>query len=213
MSSKTLRAPSRDASPDSRHQILTAAATLFAQQGFNGTSFGAVAASCGQSKALVQYHFPSKDALWQATLRFIVAEREQMLPQYLDPVFLNQLDEQAQNQMIRNLCRQLIVFTTRHPEWIRILYQEATCPGPRLDWMIEEFLQQDLHNGKAMIELAQARGLLPRVDPLDLLHILSGAVFHIVNIAPIILRAQGIDPTSEPYIDRYVDSFIAMLKL
>ena len=195
----------------SRDRILAAAARLFAQMGFQGTSFGAVAAASGQSKALVQYHFPSKDALWQASLRFIVAQRDQLLPQYLDPAFLNRLDAQEQNQMIRNLCRQLIRFSIRHPEWIRILYQEAAAPGPRLDWMIEEFLGQDLRNGKAMIEMAQTRGLLPTLDPYHLLHILSGALFHIVNIAPILQKAQGIDPCSDDAIDGYVSTLMKLL--
>ncbi len=212
MHSPSTPPPASDSS-DNRDRILAAAVTLFAQQGFSGTSFGAVAVASGQSKALVQYHFPNKDALWQESLRHLLAQREQLLPQYLDPAFLNRLDEREQNQMIRTLCRQLIRFASRHPEWIRILYQEAASPGPRLDWMIREFLQQDLQNGTAMITLAQARGLLPKVEPSHLLHILSGAVFHIVNIAPILQRAQGIDPNNDDYIDRYVDTFIAMLKL
>lgn len=197
----------------SREQILKAAATLFAQQGFAGTSFGAVAAAAGQSKALVQYHFPNKDALWRESIRFILTARTNALPQYLEPGVLAQLDEQEQSRMIHTLCKQLILFSLRHPEWIRILYQEAAQPGPRLDWMIDEFLRQDFHNGSAVIQLAQARGLLPQqVDPLHLLHILSGAVFHLVNIAPLIQRVLDVDATSDSYIDQYVESFIGMLK-
>lgn len=203
-----------DDSGASREQILKAAATLFAQQGFAGTSFGAVAAAAGQSKALVQYHFPNKDALWRESIRHILAQRTTTLPQYLEPGVLAQLDEHEQSRMIHTLCKQLLLFSLRHPEWIRILYQEAAQPGPRLDWLIDECLRQDFHNGKAMIQLAQARGLLPKeVDPMHLLHVLSGAVFHLVNIAPLIQRVLDEDVTSDTYINQYVDSFIGMLKL
>jgi TetR/AcrR family transcriptional regulator len=46
-----------------RRRILAAAADIFAQQGFDGASFGAVASAAEVKKSLVQYHFDSKERL------------------------------------------------------------------------------------------------------------------------------------------------------
>lgn len=194
-----------------REIILLAAARRFAQEGFNGTSFSAVATEAGLSKALVQYHFESKENLWRATVAWIWEARTRALPQYLDDSFFQQLNDEEQAQMIRLLCKGIIRFTFDNPEWVRIMYQEAASPGPRLDWMIEHFLSRDFVQGRAMIELAQQRGLLPKVDPLNLLHILGGSLIHMTSVASITERILGVDPRSDAYIDHYVGTFLGMM--
>jgi len=197
---------------NSRQEILIAAATLFSEQGYNGTSFAAIASACGQSKALVQYHFSSKDRMWKSAVRYLWEQRDAALPQYLDEGFLAQLDAQAQSQMIRQLCRGLLRFTADNPQWVKIMYLECSTPGPRLDWMVKEFITQDFTLGAAMVELAQRRHLLPSANPMNLLFILGGAVIHYVNVAPITQRVLGVDPLSDAQLDQYVDSLISILQ-
>lgn len=196
----------------SRQEILCAAANLFSEQGYNGTSFAGIAKASGQSKALVQYHFSSKEILWKSAVRYLWEQRDDALPKYLDEQFLSQLDTEAQSQMIRQLCRGLIRFTADNPQWVKIMYLECSAPGPRLDWMVNEFFSRDFTMGAAMVELAQHRHLLPPADPMNMLFILGGAVIHYVNVAPITRRVLGVDPLSDAQIDRYVDSFISILQ-
>ena len=47
-----------------REQILEAAIDTFARLGFDGASLADIAAAAGVKKALVQYHFTTKDQLW-----------------------------------------------------------------------------------------------------------------------------------------------------
>ncbi|MET8424990.1 helix-turn-helix domain-containing protein [Nocardia sp. NPDC004860] len=56
-----------------RGQILAAAMTLFAENGYRGTSLAAVAAAAGITRSGVLHHFSSKEALLSAVL----AERDQ----------------------------------------------------------------------------------------------------------------------------------------
>jgi TetR/AcrR family transcriptional regulator len=51
-----------------RRQILDAAAALFAESGFTGTTTRQIAAAVGISETLLFRHFPSKDALYAASL-------------------------------------------------------------------------------------------------------------------------------------------------
>lgn len=66
-----------------RHQvdegILDRAAALFARHGFEQTSLKAVADAVGLSKAGLLHHFPSKEALYDATLALCRARAERVL--------------------------------------------------------------------------------------------------------------------------------------
>ncbi|NRB39439.1 MAG: TetR/AcrR family transcriptional regulator [Pseudomonadales bacterium] len=197
--------------PSRKTEILQAAADLFAQLGFDGSSINAIANRAGVKKSLIQYHFDSKDLLWQATVTMVWQQRNDALPRYLDEAFIQRITENDQQYMVRDLCKRLLQFSFDQPQWVRLMFQEASTPGPRLDWMVEEFFREDFANGKAMIELAQERELLPRVDAMNLLHILSGALIYLVNVAPITAKVTGEDPNSEEYMDRHIDTLMAIL--
>src|SRR6187401_3377009 len=49
-------------------RILDAAETLFMEQGFEGTSLRAITAAAGVNLAAVNYHFGSKEELFEAVL-------------------------------------------------------------------------------------------------------------------------------------------------
>lgn len=61
-----------------RERILRAAASLFRQQGYHGTSLHAISQQVGITKSSLYHHFPSKQALLSAILEFTV---ERMTPQ------------------------------------------------------------------------------------------------------------------------------------
>jgi AcrR family transcriptional regulator len=191
-----------------RELILNASAKLFAQQGFDGTSLGAIATAAGVKKSLVQYHFSNKEKLWQSTIEYIWQQRTEALPKYLED---SQAEDDSGDEMLRHLCRSILQFTFDQPLWVKLMFQEASTPGPRLDWMVEHFFTDDFNNGKAMLEMAQQRGLLPNVNTMDLLLILSGALIYLVNVAPITERVLGVDPASSKYIEQHIDTLMQLL--
>jgi AcrR family transcriptional regulator len=58
----------RFSSADRREQILAVATSLFAQQGFQGTTTKLIAERSGVTEALIFRHFPSKDELYWAVI-------------------------------------------------------------------------------------------------------------------------------------------------
>src|SRR5262249_36435690 len=56
----------RMAGAERRDAILSVARTLFARQGYHGTSTGQIARTAGCSEAVLSRHFPSKQALFAA---------------------------------------------------------------------------------------------------------------------------------------------------
>ncbi len=201
---------SEDDALSRRSRILAAAADIFAQQGFDGTSLGTVANAAKVKKSLVQYHFKSKENLWQESIHWVWEQRDHALPKYL--LKLPSADTADTSQMVRDLCKQILTFTFDQPQWVKLMFQEASKPGPRLDWMVDTFFKKDFSDGKAMIEAAQQQGLLPHVNAMDLLHILSGALIYLVNVAPISERVLGEKPNSTKYIDRHINTLMHLLQ-
>src|SRR5881394_149494 len=57
-----------DTSPDTKTRILDAAESLFMEHGFEATSLRQLTAAAGVNLAAVNYHFGSKEELFQAVL-------------------------------------------------------------------------------------------------------------------------------------------------
>ena len=56
-----------------RDRIVAAAADLFGEHGYEGTSIGAVLEAAGVARGALYHHFPSKEALFDAVLDRVVA--------------------------------------------------------------------------------------------------------------------------------------------
>ena len=190
-----------------RTAILEAAAKLFGQVGFEGTSMKAVASAAGEKKTLVQYHFRYKQQLWEETVAYVWQQRNEALPTLLKMA----PDDPGALETMEDLCRYILKFTFANPTWVKIMFQEASTPGPRLDWMVEQFFIRDFAEGKAVVELAQSRGILPDVDPMHLLYTLSGALIYLVNVAPIIERVTGQGAADDAFIEQYVATLLQIL--
>jgi AcrR family transcriptional regulator len=78
--SNPVRRGRRPGSPDTRATILTEARTLFAANGYAGTSVRAIATAAGVDAALVHHYFGSKDDLFVAALQVPLDPREVLLP-------------------------------------------------------------------------------------------------------------------------------------
>jgi AcrR family transcriptional regulator len=98
-------------SPDSRDEILKAAIRLFARRGFHETSMSEVAREAKVSKALIFWHFKTKEELFLAVLNRL-----------LEPYFIDfaeevgALDERAQ---LRKLVQSYLLFVRDNAASVR----------------------------------------------------------------------------------------------
>lgn len=75
-----MRGRPKDAKPEeTAAKIVTAAVELFAKNGYAGTSIRTIAATAGTSVGTLQYHFPSKDVLYSASMRAVYEPLAEML--------------------------------------------------------------------------------------------------------------------------------------
>ena len=188
--------------------ILRAAIDVFAELGFEAASMGAIANRARMKKALVQYHFETKDNLWKEAMLMLWQQLENAFPRYLQ-----NMDASRDRDSIRDVFRQIIRFVQDHPAWAGIIFRESATRGQRLDWLVENCLKRNVADGIQFIKLAQDHGTLPKADPLYQLHIISGALIYILLVSPMTERATGVDMTSDTGIEILLDTFMNMLQV
>lgn len=183
---------------EKRQQVLEAAIELFAGRGFDGTSLPAITAACGVPVPLIVYHFGSKQQLWRDAV---------------DEIYQRfQADFEARTTQAaaagpgyyRDRIAAYIHAIAAHPQYMRMLFQEGTQETPRLAWLVERHQAPFTARLTALIERAQTEGLLPRVDPVHLKFLLSGAF-----VMPIVLAAEyrlldGTDARSPEFVAAHI---------
>lgn len=182
-----------------RCTILDAAMGIFARAGFDAASLAEIAAAAGVKKALIQYHFTTKEQLWQQTAAHIWQSRNNYLRNTLDEAPAG--DDLA---AMRLGFRALVEFTRSQPHWLWFMFHEAAAGGERHEWLIQHCLRDDYHAGEAFVREFQARGLIRPGSPLHLLHLISGALTYNLLVAPSTLQVTGLDLGSQDSIDAQV---------
>ena len=183
-----------------RQLILAAASEVFSRAGFDAASLAEIAESAGVKKALVQYHFSTKDQLWRETAAHIWEQRNQFMASQLVDV-----DPDNALETMRRGFTALVEFTHQHPHWLWFMFHEAAAGGERQQWLVEHCLSTDYNTGESFVREFQARGLIRAGSPLHLLHLISGALTYNLLVAPSTLLATGLDLGSRESIDEQVN--------
>lgn len=189
-----------------RSQILAAAIKLFARSGFEAASMADIAAEAGVKKALVQYHFSTKEQLWKDAAARLWTERNRALEKAIAPC-----NEGDLASKMRLGFTSLVEFTRENPAWLWFMFHEAAQRGPRLEWLTDNFLRDDYRLGEQFVALFQQRGLMREGDPLHLLHLISGALTYNLLVAPQTQLVTGTDLASQASIAEQVSLLQALL--
>ncbi|CAH0990476.1 hypothetical protein SIN8267_00568 [Sinobacterium norvegicum] len=191
-----------------RTKILESAASVFAELGFEAASMGEIAKRGDLKKALVQYHFETKEQLWKETVDRLWQERKTALPS----IDLSQCNQESDQHLLTDILKSIIIFAKAHPKWLYIMFRESSGKGQRLEWFINHYMREDYDSSIRFVESFQQRGLLPAGNPLHLTHIICGALTYVLFIAPMSTKVTGIDPTSDEAIDGLVSMLVGLLQ-
>jgi TetR/AcrR family transcriptional regulator, acrAB operon repressor len=175
-------------SQDSRDEILQAAIRLFASRGFHETSMSEVARTAHVSKALIFWHFKTKEELFMAVLSRLLE------PYVID--FAEEagaLDVKAQ---ILKLIEAYLSFVSDNASSVRFFVAQLLHDEHLADGLVGQVLQ--LYDGYRallvdLIARAQSRGICVKDFPPDaavsfLLSTLNGLL-----IGFLFMRNQGLD--------------------
>lgn len=189
-----------------RAQILAAAAQVFARAGFEAASIADIATAARVKKALVQYHFSTKEQLWKATAQLIWQERNSYMAQHLEAT-----NADSDIAMMREGFTSLVEFTREHPHWLWFMFHEAAAGGERQRWLLDHCMKDDYRLGEAFVREFQQRGLIREGSPLHLLHLISGALTYNLLVAPSTLEATGVNLATRESIAEQVQLLQALL--
>ncbi|NRB38585.1 MAG: TetR/AcrR family transcriptional regulator [Pseudomonadales bacterium] len=185
--------------------ILQAAEKAFSNHGFEGTSFRAITELCGAKRALILYHFKSKDELWKAVALEV---KVRFLTQFNAHYQGNELETDLQKSRQLNIA--FLKAGRDVPEYGRIILHEGLNPNERIKWMTQELKPelvtvpnlQDPH----LIE-ASLTGLIR--------HMQAGALLYLTSMGPLIAMDEensqnAEDHLSDANIEQFADYFQAI---
>jgi TetR/AcrR family transcriptional regulator len=199
---RTLR-PSAD---KTRGRILAAALDLFSEVSFDGATTRDIATRAGVTQGLVNYHFHSKDELWQSSVNWLFAELNEALDSRV--AGLSGVDLLTTAKLV---IAEFIQFSATHPQLHRIITQECKNDGPRMDWIVENHIRPRYEQTTALFTQLVEAGHVPDIPVTHLYYILTGAGPTMFVLAPECRRLCGVDPQAPDVVDAHVDAVLTLL--
>ena len=118
-------------SDDTRNRILKAAFDEFAAHGIAGARIDRIAISAGVNKAMIYYHFPGKQELFN-----VIFQTEMDLLKQEVAAVLQQRDTSSTTDM-STAVRELLEYVASKKKLLAILMAESTRPESRLPYLFQ----------------------------------------------------------------------------
>ncbi len=196
----------RPSAQPTRDRIVAAATDLFSERSFDGATTREIAARAGVTQPLLNYHFRSKEELWQAAVDSLF----ELLNQTLDArtTGLRGVDEVTSAKL---LVREFVTFSARHPQLHRIIMQESKADGPRMDYLVDRHVRPIYEATTGLFEALARRGAVPPIPPAHLYYILTGAGPTMFVLAPECRRLSSLDPSDDAVVEAHADAVCLLL--
>lgn len=188
-----------------RTALLDAALQEFAAHGFEGASTRAIAKAAGTHQPQINYHFDSKEALWQAAVDHLFDRLDHAVGEHLGDTAPGWDSRAGFATNIRAFVRAAAGL----PELNRIMVQEATIDSDRLRWIVEHHTRPRFETLIADWRALRDADEVPDVDEVVLYYSLVGAASLAYVNAPE-ARLLGHDTRSASFIDAHADALVVL---
>jgi AcrR family transcriptional regulator len=174
----------RPALAGTRDDLLRAGAGVFAQRGFDGATAEAIAERAGTTKAMINYHYRSKQGLYEA----ILLETFGQIAGRLDTV---RAGGGSAPDQLRAFIEAFAQAATDHPAFAPMMVREALAGGANLPEPALLRIMGIVGVVRSIVEQGVAEGSFRPVDPL-LTHVaLVGTLLYFLAIEPFRARAAA----------------------
>lgn len=142
-------------------RILSAAATVFAQSGFDGATINQMADRAGVPAANVHYYFATKEILYRRVLYDIQDIWAKPLALFVE--------DSAPADVIREYIRQKILLARDYPIESRVFANELLHGAPYLEGYLRTSYNEKIEHVWKVFETWMSRGLIDRIEPKSLM--------------------------------------------
>ncbi|MCM0001388.1 MAG: TetR/AcrR family transcriptional regulator, partial [Erythrobacter sp.] len=135
--------------------MLEAAAALFAERGFLGTSLADIAEASGVTKSNIFYFFTGKDELWKAAVDHVFDS----LHSQVDTPGLR--DFTPSWELFEAVLREHVLTCARQPAYIKIPLIEGSQHSWRTEWLAERHMKRSVAWFAAFLAPFVDAGMIP----------------------------------------------------
>jgi TetR/AcrR family transcriptional regulator len=183
---------------ETRSAILRAALSEFAEKGYDAASIRNIAERIGLQHPLITYHYRSKEVLWQAVAEYVFARiREEWDAHLADSGAI------SSEERLQLAYGTLFRFTVKFPEFDRFMRQEMLGYSPRLQWLADTVLKPLIDWLLPQISDAQARGALPKVEPILFHYLMISLTSALASFGPELSVTSKLSPSDPTVVDAY----------
>ncbi len=149
-----------------REAIVSAAETLFAERGFDGTRVDAIASQAGYNKSLLFQYFGDKVGLYSQVLKRSDREMSELMRRAFAEVSLSLANESVilQTEEFRTflvtMIRSIFDYLLEHPRLMRILTWEMAAGWQTFTKIASQFAPEDQALVTPLFQRAREAGLL-----------------------------------------------------
>jgi len=173
--------------------ILDAAEELFSAHGFDGASLDAIGEQAGIQGTAILYHYPSKRALYEATLERLF---QPLLGELAELLAVN---DRADDRL-EAAVEVIVAYAAAHPNAPRLLVRETATPGGDARQIIEA---KAAASAAGVMEAFASHSEQHDLDPVVVANILVGAIcFYFVG-PPSLAGAPSYDPRSPELVEAF----------
>lgn len=189
-----------------REMVLDAAADLFAERGYLGTSLADIAERSGVAKSNIFYFFASKDELWKAAVDHTFNPVHALVDR-------DDLRDHAPSwELFEGVLRGHILTCGRHPNWVRIPQMEGGQRSWRSQWLAEKHLSYSIRWFRAFLEPYVAAGMIDADRELELHALLSGGAQLLYGQEALYADLLGREGLGESFAADYARYVVSLLR-
>lgn len=165
----------RMAGDERRLQILRVAVSLFAHEGFRGTTTKKIAQAAGVSEAMVFRHYANKEELYTAILDHKACSGDAIDPELMVAEALKRKDDRA---VFEGLAFGALEHHESDPEFQRLLLHSALEGHELAQMFFEKFVRRVYEFLGAYIRERQRDGAIIKIDPAIVVRAFIGMIIH-----------------------------------